>query len=343
MTTDIERHAPAAPVPARVGQATAVEQSRAMAEVQAAVVVAQQCPRDEQRALQQMRDSCRQQRLAERAFFRFNRGGGNVTGPTVHLARELARVWGNIQYGINELARDDAHGQSEMQAWAWDLQTNTRSSQTFIVPHARDKKGGPERLVDLRDIYENNTNQGARRLRQAIWAVLPPWLVDEAVELCNTTLRNGGGVPLPQRIAGALDRFASRGVSRDRIERRVGRPSAQWNEHDVAELGVVWKSIDRGETRIEDEFPAERTTAAEITAQAADVQAAAQPVTSNPASKSGGKTGGKKPAGATEAAYAQDHPQPSDDELGEPPADWQPAGHPDGAQVDVEDPPGGAA
>lgn len=256
---------PPAPSPAWIGQATAVEQSRAMAEVQAAVVVAQQRPRDTQRALAEMRDSCAQMRLAERAFYRYSRGGSQVSGPTVHLARELARVWGNVQYGMAELSRDDGHGQSEMQAWAWDLQTNTRSSQVFIVPHMRDKKGGPERLTDMRDIYEMNTNQGARRLRQAIWSVLPPWLVEEAEELCAATLQNGGGVPMAQRVANCLGFLEGLGVSRGRVETKVGRPAADWTPHDVATLGVIYKSIQRGETRVEDEFAPERVTGAEIT------------------------------------------------------------------------------
>jgi hypothetical protein len=98
-----------------IGQATAVEQARAVAEVQGAIVVAQQCPRSSPTPSPQMRESCAQKGLAERAFFRYSRGGGQITGPSVHLARELARCWGNMQYGIAELRRDDAKGESEMQ------------------------------------------------------------------------------------------------------------------------------------------------------------------------------------------------------------------------------------
>jgi hypothetical protein len=302
-TNQVERFHTERPAPAveRLGQATAVEQSRAMAEVQASVFVAQQNRRDTQAALQEMRDSCRNMRLAEKAFFRFSRGGAQVSGPTVHLARELARLWGNIQYGINELSRDDVHGQSEMQAWAWDVQTNTRSSQVFIVPHKRDKRGGPERLTDMRDIYEMNTNQAARRLRQAIWSVLPPWLVEEAEEICTKTLTDGGGVPLPKRISQALDYFGGKGVSRDRLETRIGRPSSEWTAHDVAQLQVISKSLERGEITIDEEFPQERVTAADLTSgrvTAADLTAQAEPPAEPPAEPDGwpdvAEPGGKK-------------------------------------------------
>jgi hypothetical protein len=274
-----QQYAPATvqapPVPARLGQGTAVEQSRAVAEVQAAIVVAQQCPRNVQQALVELEMSCRQMGLAEKAFYRFPRAGGAVTGPSVHLARELARCWGNVQYGLTEMRRDDDYAQSEMQAFAWDVQTNTRNASTFIVPHMRDKKGGPEKLTDMRDIYENNANNGARRVREAIFAILPPWFVEKAKELCNQTLRDGGGVPLPQRIADAIRAFAGLGVTTDQLEKRLGgRPSAKWTEHDVAQLSITFRSIQRGEISVEEEFPAPRQTIDEITQAPAPKRAA---------------------------------------------------------------------
>ncbi|HEY9367032.1 hypothetical protein [Streptomyces sp.] len=268
MNQPIERMTPAA-APARVGQGTAVEQSRAVAEVQAAIVVAQQCPRNINAAIAEMRQSCTQPFLAERAFFRYSRGGGTITGPSVHLARELARCWGNIQYGLVEMRRDDEFGQSEMQAFAWDVEKNSRNSSTFIVPHKRDQKGGPKQLTDMRDIYENNANNGARRVREAIFAILPPWFVEEAKQLCAKTLQDGGGKPLPQRIADAIRAFEGIGVTQDRIETKFGRPSGKWTEHDVAQLLVAFQSINRGEVSVDEEFPPQRVTVEEIAQQAA--------------------------------------------------------------------------
>jgi hypothetical protein len=261
----IERMSPASG-PARIGQGTAVEQSRAVAEVQAAIVVAQQCPRSIPAAVAEMRESCQQMALAERAFFRFPRGGQNVSGPSVHLARELARIWGNYQYGLTELRRDDEFGQSEMQAFAWDVERNSRNSSTFIVPHMRDQKGGPKKLTDLRDIYENNANNGARRVREAIFATLPIWFVEEAKEICARTLRDGGGKPLPQRVADAVRAFEGLGVTEDRIVTKLGRVSGKWTEHDVAQLVVTFKSVQAGEVTVDEEFPAARVSVEEITA-----------------------------------------------------------------------------
>lgn len=279
-------HTRPAPAVARLGQATAIEQSRAAAEVHAAVLIAQQCPRDVQAAIAEMKTSCAQMALAERAFYRFPRSGSTVSGPSIFLARELARCWGNIQYGIAELSRDDEHGQSEMQAFAWDVQTNTRNAQIFIVPHMRDKRGGAEKLVDMRDIYENNANMGARRVRESIFAILPPWFVEQAKEICTATLKDGGGKPLAQRVAEAITAFGGIGITQDQIERKLERPAAKWIEQDVAQLSTVFTSIRQGTVTKEDEFPPVGVTAAEVR-QAAPVAPAPvlEPVTSEPAAE----------------------------------------------------------
>lgn len=246
-----------------ISQTTAVEQARAVAEVQAAVVVAQQVPRDLSTAVDAMRETCHQKGLADRAFFRFPRSGQTISGPSVHLARELARCWGNVQYGIQELRRDDLGGYSEMQAWAWDVQTNTRSMQTFIVPHKRDTKQGIKEITELRDVYENNANQGARRLREAIFSILPAWFTEEAKAICTQTLQDGGGKSMAQQVADAVKAFDALAVSAKRLEQRFG-PKAGWQAHDLAQLRVIHASITQGTVTTEDEFPT-AVTAEEIT------------------------------------------------------------------------------
>ena len=264
-STSLEEISRPVPAPSWTSQGTQIEQSRAIAEVQAMVIVAQQVPRDMTRVVRDMNDVCSQRALAERAFFRFPRGGQQITGPSIHLARELARVFGNLNFGVTELRRD-ASG-SEIQTVAWDVQSNTRSATITIVPSMRDKKGGPEKLTDLRDVYENNANQGARRLRENIFSVLPDWFVEDAQERCRKTLTDGGGKPLPQRITDAVRVFESIGVTVEQMEDKIGRKAAKWNEFDIAQFTVIYRSIERSETTKEAEFGEHdtRVTVAEIT------------------------------------------------------------------------------
>lgn len=248
-----------------ITQTTAVEQARAVAEVQAAVVVAQQCPRDVDRAEGEMVSACGRTALADRAFYRVpNRG----QGPSVHLARELARIWGNFQYGVVELRRDDAAGMSEIQAFAWDVQTNVRSVRTFQVPHQRMKNGKREALVDLGDVYLNNQNIGARAVRECIFTALPTWFVEAAEARCRETLRNGDGKPLKERIDDAVAAFGTTfGVRQAQLEDKLGRKRGQWDAGDVASLSVLFQSLQRGEVAVEEEFSS-RVTAADLTGEA---------------------------------------------------------------------------
>lgn len=254
---------------AHIGQATAIELSRAEAEVKAAVFVAKQNPRNPETAQAEMRFVCSQFAVAEKAFFSYPKAGQTITGPSIHLARELALIWGNLQHGTMELSRDTALGQSEILAYAWDLERNSRSSQIFIAPHVTDTKKGKKTLTDLRDIYENNSNLGARRLREAIFAVLPAWFVAEAVKLCQQTLDKGDGTPLQDRVDEAVTAYRRVGVTVEQLERKVGRPLAEWDDADVGQLQVIFQSVSRGEMTRDEAFPPEHITGAEITSRRA--------------------------------------------------------------------------
>jgi len=270
-TPQVAEFTPRPPALNAASQATLVEQQRAIAEVQAAVVVAQQCPRDLGRAEAEMREACGRTALAERAFFRVTNRG---QGPSVHLARELARVWGNVQYGVKETRRDDVNGVSEVLAFAWDVQTNTRSERSFVVPHQRMKDGKRIPLVDLTDVYLNNQNIGARAVRECIFTVLPTYFVEMAEVICRETLTHGDGKPLSERITEMLSWAAATfGVKVGQIEERLGKRRGQWDAGDVAQMRITFLSIQRGETTVEDEFGAapegaKRATAETFTAPA---------------------------------------------------------------------------
>lgn len=267
---------PAVRVPDHVSQGTAIEQARAVAEVAAAVQVAQQNPRDITRAIERMRASCQQPALAERAFYSLPRAGGRVEGETVHFARELLRCWGNADHGVRELRRDDEAGQSEMQAWAWDQEQNVRASRSFIVPHARMARGKREALVDLADIANNNNSVAARAVRETIFQILPPWFKVEGAEICARTLQDGGGKTREQQVADAITHFRDTwNVTTEQLEDRIDRKHDRWTVQDLGLLRVISGELSRGEKRVDDEFPAERVTAAEIQGNGAAKQAPA--------------------------------------------------------------------
>ena len=125
----------------------AAESDRAVQEVQASMIIAKKFPRDSMKALDRIINACTRPTLAETALYSYPRGGQEVTGPSIRLAEALAQEWGNIQFGIRELS--SANGASTVEAFAWDMETNTRQVKVFQVGHQRySRSGGLQELKD---------------------------------------------------------------------------------------------------------------------------------------------------------------------------------------------------
>lgn len=263
----------------RVGQATTIEQSRAIAQVQAAVVMARQFPRNPVAARRRLTDQLSAKYTDDKWFYRFDRGGTLVTGPTVRLVEEMAKAWGNMDWGFIELDRQT--GRSELMAVAWDLEANVRRWTTFIVPHQRDRKGGKvDDLTSTRDIYDNNANMAGRRLRTTMLAVIPRSFSAEAEDIARITIGRKGGDTHEERVAAVLDIFERWDVDQGRIETKLGRTADKWSVYDLASLRTIHGSIQRGEVVVDDEFPDRRITYADLgagTTTATDDAPAADP------------------------------------------------------------------
>lgn len=244
----------------------AIEASRAIAEAQSKLYIAKTFPRDESEALTKMRRACSRESLASKAFYKFPRAGQDITGPTIRFAEELARCWGNIDYGIKELSRDE--GKSEMQAYAWDLETNTMSVQNFTNPHKREKNDKKTRqvvmedLTSQRDIYENNANMASRRLRARILAVLPAWFVDEAIQACQATLTGGGKASFDERKTNLITEFDRLGIPASKLKFYLGHDAMKMDTDEFLDLIGIFNSIKSGERKAAEWFDPDSATPA---------------------------------------------------------------------------------
>lgn len=234
----------------------AIEASRAIAEAQGKLVIAKRFPRNEVAAYAKAMEACQRPSMAVKAFYAFPRGGQTVEGPTIRFAEELARCWGNIDYGIKELSRDD--GKSEMQAYAWDLETNAQSVQNFTNPHQREQGKKMVTLTSQRDIYENNANMATRRLRSRILAILPSWFVEDAIAECKKTLAGKNDTPLIDRVKNMVVQFAKLGVTQAQIEMRLKRKAETMTADDFTEFIGIFNAIKQGESKVADWFESEK-------------------------------------------------------------------------------------
>lgn len=220
-----------------------VAESRAVAEVQAQYVIAKKFPRDEHQAYTRIMRACERPFLAEQAIYAYPRGGQLVTGPSIRLAEAMAQAWGNLDVGVREISQSD--GVSVAEAYAVDLETNIRVVKTFHVPHTRFTKQGNKKLTDGRDIYELVANQGARRLRACILAVLPGDVVEAAEQRCKKTLESSD-VPMADQIRKLVLAFDEIGVKVEHIEKRLGHNLDATIPTEIVTLRGIYKSIKDG-------------------------------------------------------------------------------------------------
>ena len=240
----------------------AIVSTREAQEVQAAVFMAKQFPRNENESIARIMRACDRIGLATKAVYSYPKGGTNVTGPSVRLAEAMAQAWGNIQSGVVELEQRD--GESTCMAYCWDIETNTRECKIFTVKHQISTKKGMKVLTDPREIYELVANQGARRKRACILNIIPGDVTELAVERCNKTLQSGNRRPLIDRLREMVDFFQTRfSVPLSSIEKYFGYKLDAFTEQDGITLANIFNALKDGEAKREDYFQLPKITGSE--------------------------------------------------------------------------------
>lgn len=228
-----------------------VEQQRALAEVQGAIVLAKKFPRNQIEALDRIKTACQRHGLAEQALYSYSRGGTEITGPSIRLAEAIAQNWGNIQFGIREL--EQRNGESTVQAFAWDMETNTRQTKEFQIKHERYTKKGKYALEDPRDIYEMVANQGARRLRACILGIIPGDIIESAQNECEQTLKAKADTS-SDALKKLVEAFASYKVTKEQIEKRIQRRLDTITPAQLIQLRKIYNSLKDGMSSAADWF-----------------------------------------------------------------------------------------
>jgi hypothetical protein len=235
-----------------------VDVVRAVKEVEGAIISAKKFPRDIEQSYSNIIKTCRRKKIAENAMYSYPRGGKLVTGASIRLAEVLAQNYGNMQFGIRELS--NKNGESEVEAYCWDLETNTRMSKNFRVKHVRDTKFGKKDLKDERDVYEIVANMGARRVRACILSIIPADIVEDAIRECEKTVSNANDEPIDDRRRKMVSAYDSLGVTKKMLEERLGHKIREVNSDEIVELTKIYKTIKDGVAKRSDYFQFQKET-----------------------------------------------------------------------------------
>ena len=198
----------------------AVEQQRAIAEVQARMIIARANPRDPIKAMEKILNDCTRPTLANHAIYQYARGGTDIRGPSIRLAEAIAQRWGNIASGIKEMSRAGEY--SECIAYAWDLKSGLLRRAAISGPAlARHWQGGYQ-LHNDSESYELIANFGQRRKRAVLLTIIPGDVTEAALERSERPMSAGANVT-PDGIKKLVEAFTEFRVTSPQIEARIQR------------------------------------------------------------------------------------------------------------------------
>lgn len=279
-------------------------------EMESAIIVAKRFPRNEDKAFEALTKSCGRLSFAQDATYSFPRGDQTIEGPSVYLAKEGARVWGNIRYGADIISDDENN--RHVRGWAWDMETNTKATADDAFAKLIYRKKGGWQKPDERDLRELTNRRAAILIRNCIISLLPSDLVDDAIRQAKQTLEKGVASNIDESRKSCIKAFSSIGVTVEDLESYLGHKVGQCSPKEIADLRTVYKSIIDGNSKWVD-YVVDKPTAAATTGQvsAADLT---------------------KPQSATDAASTGTDPGPTQTPADEPQsaltrtADGSPAG-----------------
>lgn len=243
---------------ANMGVAGAAEETREVAEIQAKMILARNFPRDVDYCRAMIAAECQNKELAEMACYEFPRGDSVVRGASIRLVECVSRHWGNIVCGVKEIGTNANGSKATVKSFAWDLQTNFADEKVFDVEFVRSTKKGTYPITDPRDKYEFLANQAARRKRACIQAVIPKFIIDEAMEICSATLEQNinkdGDIDTTKAKMLAAFKAIAEWIGEDELASVCGRPWENIGAKDVVKLRNLYNAIKDGFVRPEAAF-----------------------------------------------------------------------------------------
>lgn len=228
--------------------AVSIEEQRAIAEARGQIQLAKMFPRSLTEATAELVEACKSPEFAAAAFYSVpNRG----SGPSIRFAEEVARCYGNFEYGHRELSRSE--GKSEIEVFAWDKQKNNYSKRQITVLHVRDTKNGSYPLRDQADIDNRIANVASKQMRGRILALLPKSMVELGIQECRKTLAGGNQQSIGQRVQKMVGAFAGYGVTPQNLSDYLGHSIDNCSADDLTDLIGVFNALREG-ARVADYF-----------------------------------------------------------------------------------------
>jgi hypothetical protein len=259
---------PETQLPKDVGALSVLERERS--EIQAAVFIAHKFPRDTKAAMEEIKTSFSNVTMAELAEYKYERSSAEVTGASVDLAREVARIWKNLKHGFKIIELSTTH--VTLKGYCHDLENNSfveLEDKFEKKAQRKDKASGKTIWIDIneRDLRELINRRGAILVRNCIIHAMPRYVIDTAVMQARQTIKKSPPKPNDLVNVTTLEKlikaFEPFGVSCSDIENSMKAPITDMTYEKYDGFRAIYKQIETGEAQASDYFPSIKKSEAE--------------------------------------------------------------------------------
>jgi hypothetical protein len=237
--------------------------AREKASIEARFVVALQRPRDMDRVRLKLLEACRRPRFAEAAEYSLPRGGKQIVGPSIRLAEEAMRHYGNLDTRTTVIY-DDAEKRI-LKVVVTDLETSLTHEADVVVSKTTERtspRKGEEVLgsrtnstggttYTVRSTEDDLQNKQAslisKQLRGLALRVVPSDLIEEAIDVARETLHNADAADPTTKRKRMVDAFAGIGVTTTMLTDYLGRPLDTITTNELRLFAQMFTALKDGE------------------------------------------------------------------------------------------------
>lgn len=248
-------------VPADPAAVAAAEAAKAR--IQSAYVMALQRPRNEDQARHHILQACKRPDFAARVEYAKPVGNTKIKGPSIRLAEEILRSWGNILVETTTVYDDKSV--RRIQVTCLDLETNSSFGKQIQVTKTVERaKAGPDRevvgerlnsrgekvFIVVATEDELATKEAAmisKIVRNEGLRLIPSDIVDEALKTARDTLANRDSQDPEAGKKRILDAFAGLGIQPKHLEEHLGHALDIISPAELEELRGMFQAIKDGE------------------------------------------------------------------------------------------------
>jgi hypothetical protein len=230
----------------------------AESQVNARFIMAMKKPRNEDKALARILNSCRNLHFADSAIYKKPVGNTTIEGASIRLAEEIARNWGNLYINSSIIYEDEAR--RIIRIMVLDLEANLDYDKTITIEKVVERRSGKGReVLDERlntygdrvfivratedEMVTKENAQISKAMRNGILRCIPHHIQEEAMLRCKKTIKARIDSDPAAAKNDIIRNFSALNIMPDQIEKYLGHGLAQITSDEIADLLIVYRSI----------------------------------------------------------------------------------------------------